>query len=295
MLSRFYARIYHPLIYVGYGLEFGLLGMVAEGVGTARSTSDLALILAFLGLAQAACHPIEAAKIFPTSDLKDSPTAAPSTIAQVTEKLSTLLLNAPASKSKATSREAGSAPGVHAFELVARILKDDRFNARALGLKPHEEPKEGLKLYEHVVDTLAPELLRLVEEWLPDGADLDLDLKVEETSWVCALLYGVGGLRPSGAFTADFFQCVVHLVLSMLECCRADAVSPLGCTFSRPVSSSRPSSPTSPRAQALSSSGSTSPPGSPGGSHAGGPLSTSAPSTHTSPPPPLPPMRRPPH
>ena len=31
MLSRFYARIYHPLIYVGYGLEFGLLGMVAEG------------------------------------------------------------------------------------------------------------------------------------------------------------------------------------------------------------------------------------------------------------------------
>ena len=33
MLSRFYARIYHPLIYVGYGLEFGLLGMVAEGEG----------------------------------------------------------------------------------------------------------------------------------------------------------------------------------------------------------------------------------------------------------------------
>ena len=182
------------------------------------------------GLAQAACHPVEAAKIFPTSDIKDSPTAAPSTLAQVTEKLSTLLLNAPPSKSKAMSTSAASAPGVHALELVTRILKDDRFSPHALGLKPHEEPQEGLKLYEHVVDTLAPEFIRFVQEWLPDGADLDLDGKVEETSWVCALLYGVGGLRPSGEFTADFFECVVHLVFSALESGRADAVGLLGCT-----------------------------------------------------------------
>ena len=44
MLSRFYARIYHPLIYVGYGLEFGLLGMVAEGKRVARPVSVIVLI-----------------------------------------------------------------------------------------------------------------------------------------------------------------------------------------------------------------------------------------------------------
>ena len=148
----------------------------------------------------------------------------------MTEKLSTLLLNVPSPKSKATSTKAASKSGVHALELVARILKDDRFSPRALGLKPHEEPQEGLKLYEHVVDTLAPEFIHFAEEWLPDGADLDLDGKVEETSWVCALLYVVGGLRPSGGFTADFFECVVHLVLSVLESGRADAVGLLGCT-----------------------------------------------------------------
>lgn len=31
MLSRFLAGLLHPLIHTGYGAEFGLLGMVAEG------------------------------------------------------------------------------------------------------------------------------------------------------------------------------------------------------------------------------------------------------------------------
>lgn len=39
MLSRFYARIYHPLIFVGYGLEFGQLGLVAEGTTSFVSLS----------------------------------------------------------------------------------------------------------------------------------------------------------------------------------------------------------------------------------------------------------------
>ena len=132
----------------------------------------------------------------------------------MTEKLSTLLLNTPPSQqSKPAPPSATSARGVHAFELAARILKDDRFSARALGLTPHEVPQEGLKRYEHVVDTLGPEFLRLAEEWLPDtdnlNADLDLPGKVEETSWLCALLYGVGGLLASGGFIPDFYECVV--------------------------------------------------------------------------------------
>ena len=127
---------------------------------------------------------------------------------------------------------------MHAFELAARILKDDRFSASALGLTPHEVPQEGLKRYEHVVDTLGPEFLRLAGEWLPDSdsADLDLHAKVEETSWLCALLYGVGGLRASGGFIPDFYECVVlspfsssHASWSSLRMC-ADDADWVGCT-----------------------------------------------------------------
>lgn len=40
-LSRLYARIYHPLIFVGYGLEFGQLGLVAEGMTLPLSVFDI--------------------------------------------------------------------------------------------------------------------------------------------------------------------------------------------------------------------------------------------------------------
>ena len=45
MLSRFYARIYHPLIFVGYGLEFGQLGLVAEGTTSFSSCMESHLTL----------------------------------------------------------------------------------------------------------------------------------------------------------------------------------------------------------------------------------------------------------
>jgi Questin oxidase-like len=32
MFSRFIGGIYHPIIHVGYGLEFGMLGIIAEGI-----------------------------------------------------------------------------------------------------------------------------------------------------------------------------------------------------------------------------------------------------------------------
>lgn len=32
MVNRLVARLIHPMIYVGYGLEFNIPGLVAEGV-----------------------------------------------------------------------------------------------------------------------------------------------------------------------------------------------------------------------------------------------------------------------
>ncbi|KAH9927609.1 uncharacterized protein B0H18DRAFT_954315 [Fomitopsis serialis] len=189
MLSRFYARIYHPMIYVGYGLEFGLLGLVAEG------------------LAQTACHPLEVTVYFPSSEFATLSKAVPSTVSQVSAKLSNLLLNssAPAVPPKASA-------GVHAFEIIARILKDDRFSVTTLGLKPHMDPTGALEYYEKVADLLAAPLLAWTEEWLPVGANLDQ--KIEELSWLSVLLYGVTGWSASSDFNADFFS--MHVLTSSL-------------------------------------------------------------------------------
>jgi hypothetical protein len=32
MFSRFVSGLFHPLIHTGYGLEFGINGMLAEGI-----------------------------------------------------------------------------------------------------------------------------------------------------------------------------------------------------------------------------------------------------------------------
>ncbi|KAH9840652.1 uncharacterized protein C8Q71DRAFT_804255 [Rhodofomes roseus] len=189
MFDRFYARAYHPLIFVGYGLEFGLLGLVAEG------------------LAQTACHPLEATKYFTASEFAALSEAGSSAVAQVTEKLSNLLLN-----SSAPAVPPKTSLGVHAFDIAARILKDDRFSAAKLGLKPHLDPAGAIAHYEKVADVLSADLLVMTEEWLPVGADLDQ--KIEELSWLCTLLYGVTGWSANNDFNADFF--IMHVLTSSL-------------------------------------------------------------------------------
>ncbi|KAI1789908.1 hypothetical protein LXA43DRAFT_1151405 [Ganoderma leucocontextum] len=53
MLNRLLARLLHPLIYAGYGLEFGLSGLLGEGLG------------------QAATHPVDGREIIPFSRFKE--------------------------------------------------------------------------------------------------------------------------------------------------------------------------------------------------------------------------------
>jgi Questin oxidase-like len=41
MFSRFLGGLFHPIIHVGYGLEFGVLGIVAEGIRILISSPNL--------------------------------------------------------------------------------------------------------------------------------------------------------------------------------------------------------------------------------------------------------------
>ncbi|KAK0451383.1 uncharacterized protein EV420DRAFT_714767 [Desarmillaria tabescens] len=92
MLNRLMAGLVHPMIHTGYGLEFGLPGIVVEG------------------LAQTAVHSDTLQNLLPYSVL-----------------ISVAALDAQAEK--ATALEAPDLPsgkkGTHAFDILARVLKDE--------------------------------------------------------------------------------------------------------------------------------------------------------------------------
>ncbi|RPD56826.1 hypothetical protein L226DRAFT_574175 [Lentinus tigrinus ALCF2SS1-7] len=174
MLNRLLAVLLHPMIHAGNGLEFGLLGLVAEG------------------LAQAAVH------------RDDSPTLIPpelfqtDTIVNGTNKI-----------------------GVHAFTILARVLSDQRFSSASLGLSA---ATVGPSTFERIAAQIGSAVVQLTNEWAAefegDGATEDaIAKKIEELSWMAALVYGVGGWAareraPAKKFNADFFY--MHLVTSSI-------------------------------------------------------------------------------
>ncbi|KAG6377856.1 hypothetical protein JVT61DRAFT_14637 [Boletus reticuloceps] len=156
MLVRLMDGVLHPMIHVGYGVEFGLKGMLVEG---------LALTAVQLAYPKAPLPPFY---------------FAPSTVHK--------------------------ANGVHAFDVVARMLKDKR-----LKRKPSED---NTKQFGDTLNEHASTIYNYVEQWTVDlNQPGEIERKMEEAIWLSSLIYGVGGWRPSG-FQADFY--LMHMVTSSL-------------------------------------------------------------------------------
>ncbi|OCH85390.1 hypothetical protein OBBRIDRAFT_739946 [Obba rivulosa] len=200
MLARFLATVFHPMIHIGNGVEFGLLGLVAEG------------------LAQAAIHPPHLAALYPLS-MWDEAGKEDQAVTALAARFSHLPPSLVLNKVSATdTQDQQSVRETHAFNILARILHDDRFNSSAIGLPiPEEEHDHELTRTERVVGDL---LVKYVQEWTVDGTDeRDVARKIEELSWIVVLLYGVGGwggrtMSDTGKFNADFF--LMHLVTSSI-------------------------------------------------------------------------------
>ncbi|KAI9463459.1 hypothetical protein HD554DRAFT_2040980 [Boletus coccyginus] len=98
------------------------------------------------------------------------------------------------------------AGGVHAFDIVACILKDDRFNLRASGGS-----------IDQIIELLGENSLTVMEHAEKWTINLDqpgeVERKMEELIWLSSLVYRVGGLTPNG-FQSDFF--LTHMVTSSL-------------------------------------------------------------------------------
>ncbi|EKM51649.1 uncharacterized protein PHACADRAFT_261904 [Phanerochaete carnosa HHB-10118-sp] len=192
MLSRFLAGFLHPLIHTGYGAEFGLPGLAAEG------------------LAQAAAHRVEAESVF-TPKFFGSPSAS-----GPLSRLSSLLhFPTPASRSDVPP------PDVHALSVLARVAKEPAFEAKNVGLPvPREQLQKSVDL---VVDHAGAKLMEYAEQWTKTVRPERnvLVRKFEEIVWVNTVVYGVGGWggRSLGGdeqerFNADFF--CMHGVTSAL-------------------------------------------------------------------------------
>ncbi|OCH89958.1 hypothetical protein OBBRIDRAFT_793774 [Obba rivulosa] len=199
MLPRFLATILHPMIHTGCGVEFGLLGLVAEG------------------LAQAAVHPAQLVGLMPLSlwDSKALPGSDANTLASRLSSLLPSLVLDRFARPKAEDPQPAKL-GTHVFTILASILQDDRFAPSALGLSEREDA--SMHVLERVEKTIREPLLKYIDEWTVDGSDArDVEKKIEELAWMNALLYGVGGWAGRGAsptdkFNADFF--LMHLVTS---------------------------------------------------------------------------------
>ena len=173
MLNRFFTGVLHPFIHVGYGCEFGLPGMVAEGLAMACVQADTT------------------PEMYPPSIFAWHDKNADSTI-----NLSTASLNG------------ASVP--HALEILAKVANDPAFVPGAVGIL---ESESGEILWERILESAGPRLFELVSKWAVNGEDRDeVHRKIEEVVWMNVVICGVagwGGRHTSGLpekkFTADFF------------------------------------------------------------------------------------------
>ncbi|KAF5319757.1 hypothetical protein D9619_008628 [Psilocybe cf. subviscida] len=198
MLTRFCDGLLHPLIHAGYGVEFGLPGIFAEG------------------LAQGAVHPGQDAGFIPSSWFT-SPAASP------VQGLVSRFAGAMGLSSTPGSNLKTDGKAIHSLSVLARVFADDdlKFPSTIAGLEHVTEETPDPIAYTAVSKVLGNRIVKHVDAWLGNIEDeLDLAAKVPELLWANVLLYAVGGAiagetaGEKDGFKADFF--LMHLVTSSL-------------------------------------------------------------------------------
>ncbi|KAK0488034.1 hypothetical protein EDD18DRAFT_1321626 [Armillaria luteobubalina] len=168
MLNRFMGGLVHPLIHTAYGLEFGLPGIVIEG------------------LAQAAVHHDNLQNLLPYSAL--------TSVAALDCALETPHI--PSGKK-----------GTHAFDVLARVLKDDALRIPLV--------RDEIANFETTISAKGEALFQYTNQWTLNLSDpKELHRKIEELQWMNTIIYAGSGSRPGKRFHADFF--LMHLVTSSL-------------------------------------------------------------------------------
>lgn len=187
MFSRFIGGLFHPLIHLGYGVEFGIPYMVTEA------------------LAQTAISDNRMESLIPRSRWDEQTQL--SAVNSLVSRMSALVLNTPPQK--------GSPIGegdVSVFNVIALIQKDASFSNQSLQLDP------SVDTYYFLVNGRGKDILKYADMWtlnITESSDAEaLDHKIEELAFAVAILYGIGGWKNGKVqpFQADFN--LMHLVTS---------------------------------------------------------------------------------
>ncbi|KAG6824816.1 hypothetical protein H0H93_001507, partial [Arthromyces matolae] len=153
MFNRFLSGLIHPLIHTGYGLEFGLPGMVAEGE-FCPVTSFYIFDLSPSGLAQTAVHSDDASPGIP-DDFFKYPSS--NVVEDVVSRVKTALHVSPF-EGQAT----GARKGPHVFTVVDRILKDPE-------LGKVQDTGSGMFIF--TMKNHASQIIKHMEDWQVDGTN----------------------------------------------------------------------------------------------------------------------------
>ncbi|KAF9512214.1 hypothetical protein BS47DRAFT_1345851 [Hydnum rufescens UP504] len=196
MFSRFLGGLYHPMIHLGYGLEFGVVGVVAGA------------------LAEMAVHETHISPLIPASSWDDEGLLGEISLAS---RMTSLSLGHTAPELNDVSPAPSSrTEEISLFNILAMIQRDESMTTQAVGITEITRTSH----YE-VVDKLQGALLKYATMWTLNIAqgtadDREVERKIEEFAFVVTLMYGVGGWRTNEErpFRADF--ALMHLVTSSL-------------------------------------------------------------------------------
>ncbi|KAG2740712.1 hypothetical protein P692DRAFT_20881154 [Suillus brevipes Sb2] len=178
MLDRFIGGLTHGLIHVGHGTEFGIPGMVAEG------------------LAMASVQWLDKYTFLPPSLFKHASDGT-SAMEETTTKLASLFLNTK------VSFQLGQPQINHAFSILA-IIQHSEF--------PVMKQYYG---YNDLMLEHSATIWRYAEQWTIDLSQPgEIERKMEEFIWTATVLYATCSWSKHKSFVADFF--LMHLVTSTL-------------------------------------------------------------------------------
>ncbi|CAE6470656.1 unnamed protein product [Rhizoctonia solani] len=179
MLDRFLSGLFHSMIHVGHGPQFGVDGMAAEG------------------LAQTAVHEPSLQNLFDSSFFTESS----KTLTYLSSLTSTPSLSNSTTEQPRQDR-------VHSFTIVSRMLADDRLKAGAAC------SQDMNVLSSEVLKNVGGILREYASLWTIAEDEQEIQERVEELNWFVTLLFGVSGWNKSKGFRASFF--LAHLVTSNL-------------------------------------------------------------------------------
>ncbi|KAG6841602.1 hypothetical protein C0991_009358 [Blastosporella zonata] len=181
MLNRFMDGIMHPMIHVGNGLEFDVPGLVAEG------------------LAWTSVHFKSSSAVMPVSLWK---VPVPEPVASLTSRLSQMFFGN--SGTSNVSRQTNT----HALTILARILKDPRFDAIPAA-------EHYAVVYSNTTSKHGDAIAEYVRAWTFNQKNpQEVERKIEELIYANAVIYAIAGWSKDEDFNSDFFH--VHLVTSSL-------------------------------------------------------------------------------